>query len=117
MPIYPYRCENCNTTVDDLRKISERDLSMACERCGATTWRLPTGANLISGAGDKKAEAVESPRPETGTHVHSDSGKISIHDCHFSGGNVGVSLPKGANASLKGNKFTNVKTPVEFRDN
>jgi nitrous oxidase accessory protein NosD len=42
-------------------------------------------------------------------------GGIQITNCTFENVGTGVSLPEGANVTMKGNKFKNVKTPVEFR--
>ncbi len=42
MPIYEYRCGNCSTTYEDLRKISERDATYNCSKsdCGGLAERI-----------------------------------------------------------------------------
>lgn len=34
MPIYTYRCDNCEIKVEQMRSISSRDEATNCEECG-----------------------------------------------------------------------------------
>lgn len=51
MPIYSYKCQNCEHRQDELRRIDERDEPLACEKCGKDTKRVqaPFGSYDIKG--------------------------------------------------------------------
>jgi putative FmdB family regulatory protein len=34
MPIYAYRCPNCNATEERFRGITQRDRALPCRKCG-----------------------------------------------------------------------------------
>lgn len=107
MPIYEYQCTSCCAISEVLRSISERDLDIACPVCGSAARHILSAANL--------------PRPTLGADQGGRAGYArdqnlgSITNCTFENCNTGISLPQGARVTMKGNKFKNVKTPVEFR--
>lgn len=108
MPIYEYRCMSCCAISEVLRSISDRDLDIACPACGSVARHILSAATI--------------PRPilgaDQGGHTAgygSDENLGSIKNCTFENCNTGISLPEGARVMMKGNKFKNVKTPVEFR--
>ena len=35
MPVYEYECEKCGQVTEALRKMSEADATIACEKCGS----------------------------------------------------------------------------------
>jgi len=39
MPIYAYRCPDCNTTLEDFRFLSRRDELPECDKCGTPMLR------------------------------------------------------------------------------
>ena len=58
MPLYEYRCSDCETRFDALRAMSEADAPIACPKCGGEdTHRLISlftavgGGGVIAGAG------------------------------------------------------------------
>ena len=40
MPIYEYRCPDCEAVTSALRRIGERDEALACEMCGKPSARV-----------------------------------------------------------------------------
>jgi len=107
MPIYEYECPNCGACFEELRKMSDRSESALCVRCRSNAVRVFSSPNLLSGANKRPAKNLRSSDPVMGG--------IQITNCTFENVGTGVSLPEGANVTMKGNKFKNVKTPVEFR--
>lgn len=107
MPIYEYQCTNCSAITEHLRRISERDLDTACRVCGSAARRVQSAATLSQPSGGAEQHGGAG-------HSHGQSlGRIA--DCTFENCSTGISLPQGARVTMKGNKFKNVKTPVEFR--
>lgn len=39
MPIYEYKCEDCDQYVDQQRAVDRRDDAMTCPHCGGILWR------------------------------------------------------------------------------
>lgn len=107
MPIYEYECPNCHKRSEKLRKISDRNQSLPCTACGSDMVLVFSSSNFLSGADTTLRANQSSPDPMTGG--------IQVTDCTFENVSTGISLPEGANVKMKGNKFKNVKTPVEFR--
>lgn len=107
MPIYEYECPSCGAHFEELRKVSERDQSRRCTGCGADAVRVFSSPNLLSGANNRPSRNLRSSEPVVGG--------AQITNCTFENLGTGISLPEGANVTMKGNKFKNVKTPVEFR--
>lgn len=107
MPIYEYRCPNCGKKFEILRKISERNMPYLCDRCNCVADKIMSAASVIG-----STKASESP-PAGGAQSRP---MATISNNTFIGGNVGISVPSGANVSLEGNEFHDVKKPIEFRD-
>lgn len=112
MPIYEYKCPRCEEIMETLRRISERDQPMQCAACGSNALRVLSSANVLSGVG---SEINQVPRPTETTGGSLRKGGLQITNCTFENSNIGISLPEGTNVTMRGNKFKNVKTPVEFR--
>lgn len=111
MPLYLYVCEKCGRVIEILRKMSERDQPLPCDDCRSTSVRMLTSANLVSSFGHSSGDALVRPKSTEGT----DEGNgLKIVDCSFENVDVGISLPKNSNFSIRGNRFTKVNTPVEF---
>ena len=109
MPIYEYECSSCDARYEKLRKISERDQSLCCAGCGSNVVRVFSAPNLLSGAHNRLSKNLRPSEPVVGG--------TQITNCTFENVGTGISLPEGANVTMRGNKFKNVKTPVEFRKN
>ncbi len=107
MPIYEYKCFSCSVVFEELRKIVERDDLAYCKKCGSTAHPILSSFNA-PGMPTKRQGASPSQSPASGGIQLKDN---TIVDC-----NVGVSIPKGTKIDMKGNRFINVKKPVEFRD-
>lgn len=114
MPMYAYRCDTCGRTAEILRNIMQRDQPQLCDKCGSTTTRLLTFASLMSGSISRES----SPRNSINAsdNASSSKGGINVSNNTIENANIGISVPKGTNITMTGNKFKNVKTPVEFRD-
>ena len=107
MPLYEYECLCCNKRFEKIRKISDRNKPLCCVACGTNTVLAFSSPNILSGAENMTNNDQKSLAPVTGG--------IQITNCTFENVNTGISLPEGAKVKMKGNKFKNVKTPVEFR--
>ncbi|MEM9296127.1 MAG: zinc ribbon domain-containing protein [Planctomycetota bacterium] len=60
MPLYEYRCEDCGSLTETIRRMSDADETMACEACGSLATRRVTSVfTAKSGA----ARARSSPGP------------------------------------------------------
>ena len=51
MPIYEYRCRNCGNEFELLRRLSESDDDIVCEKCGAKQAEKLFSTFAASGAG------------------------------------------------------------------
>lgn len=49
MPIYEYRCLDCNRVFEELRKIADKDKIIACPICSNTNTKLQFSAFGIAG--------------------------------------------------------------------
>jgi putative FmdB family regulatory protein len=63
MPIYEFHCDACDTSFDQMTSMSQRDVKVACPRCGSKK----TGRKLSVVA---VGAANASPSP-SGGHTHS----------------------------------------------
>jgi putative FmdB family regulatory protein len=106
MPIYEYECPSCGARFEKLRKMSERNESPRCAACGSNAVYVFSSPNLLSGGNKRPSKNFRSSEPVVGG--------TQITNCTFENSGIGISLPEGANVMMKGNKFKNVKTPVEF---
>lgn len=107
MPIYEYECPNCGARFEELQKMSDCNQSIQCKTCGSTAVRILSSPNILSCANNTPNDNQMSSEPVMGGS--------QITDCTFENLDTGISLPEGANVTLKGNKFKNVKIPVKFR--
>jgi putative FmdB family regulatory protein len=108
MPIYEYKCSVCDLVSEEIRKMSDRDNQSFCKICGAAAHHILSSINV----GNKLLSERDPPSPNRNSGI----GAIQLHNSIFENSNVGVSVPKGARIDMSGNKFINVKKPVEFRD-
>lgn len=107
MPNYEYECPSCGARFEELRKMSERDQLLRCTACGSNAVNVFSAPNLLSGANNRSSKNLRSSESVVGG--------IQIENNTFENVGTGISLPKNAKVTMKGNKFKNVKTPVEFR--
>ncbi|MEK6759105.1 MAG: zinc ribbon domain-containing protein [Deltaproteobacteria bacterium] len=107
MPIYEYECPSCSARFEELRKIAERDQLLRCTACGSNVVRVLSSPNLLLNANSRSSKTLGSSES-----VVAD---VQITNGTFKNSNIGISLPEGAKVTMKGSKFENVKTPVEFR--
>lgn len=47
MPTYEFHCPSCNTVVDKVKSISNRNSEEVCENCGHVMNRVPTACTFI----------------------------------------------------------------------
>lgn len=112
MPLNEFLCSKCGHSEEVLRKMHLRDDFHSCEECGAPSLRqLTCGSFFGSSTNSESDSRVPTEEPNS-----SNDGGIQIHNCRIEGARVGISAPKGTKLNMSGNKFINVKTPVEFRD-
>lgn len=107
MPIYEYECPGCGARFEKLRKMPERNQSLRCTNCGSNAAHVFSSPNLLPGANDRSSKDLSALEPVVGGN--------QITNCTFENVGTGISLPESANFKMKGNKFKNVKTSVEFR--
>lgn len=117
MPFYEYKCKGCNTVTEVLRPIKFRDEPTYCDSCGAATERILSRFNTaeLTVADDPRkgfdADPAHEPR---GTAVRLENeASATFKHCAFQGFQTGISLAKGSKLSMDGNKFENVKKPIE----
>jgi putative FmdB family regulatory protein len=100
MPTYEYQCTSCSAVCERLRSMSEYALDTDCPYCGSVARRV------MSSAG---------PSPRDDGVKQADSYSITNNTFENATG-TGISVPKGERGIIEGNKFKNVKTPIEFRE-
>lgn len=104
MPIYEYKCTVCNKVTEELRRIAEINNPISCKICGVVAHLIPSSFSV----------------PNYQSTENDDIGKKrsdqSIEDCNFRSCKIGVSVTKGTSLKMKQNRFNDVQTPVEFRD-
>jgi len=110
MPIYEYKCSECASTFEELRKMVDREGPAVCKICGAAALHILSSFNISNPSSKTKKYNIERKEPSAV------SGGIQINNCTFENGNVGISVPKSAKIGMKGNRFKNLKKTVEFRD-
>jgi len=107
MPIYKYECTNCGARFEELRKISERNKSLRCKSCGSNAVLIFSSPSLMFGVNNRLGKTAISLEPT--------ARGCQITNCTFENFDTGISLQEDSDVKMKGNKFKNVKTPVEFR--
>ncbi|MEM6755658.1 MAG: zinc ribbon domain-containing protein [Planctomycetota bacterium] len=55
MPVYEYRCEECEHLTEALRRMSDADDPMACEKCGTDQTRRVQSLFASTGGGADSA--------------------------------------------------------------
>lgn len=107
MPMYEYECSMCGVRFEKLQRMSERAQALPCTDCGSKAGRIFSSPSLLSGVNDGSSKGPRTLEPVQSVH--------QTTNCTFENVGTGISLPEGANVKMKGNKFKNVKTSVEFR--
>ena len=108
MPIYEYKCSTCAEVSEEFRNIADRNAPACCRVCGAAAHRILSSFGVLH-------KSPPGYHAESPSHS-SDSARMQIRNCTIENVKVGISVPKGASIEMKGNRFKNVETPVEFRD-
>ena len=108
MPIYEYKCISCSHIMEKILPYSESHSPQKCNACGSQADKILSASNI--GAGHANPEMTESPQQQ------SEASGITIQNGKFENCNVGISVPKGTKLNLKNNEFSNVKKPLEYRD-
>lgn len=110
MPLFHYRCESCNQKFEVLRPVSERNSDVMCPKCKVQCIRVLTNASVPQGE-----STAQSPLPEKDSSEPR-QGKTVLENISISGGDVGISIPKGMPIDIKGLKTEKVKTPIQIRE-
>lgn len=121
MPIYEYKCIDCNEYLEDLRSIQSRDDLMECRKCRAPMQRILSTFNTTKKTKtDNPLASLEEPvrAPLSGGAAIKLEGGASatVDGCMIKNWGVGVSMTKGSKINIKGAKFVNVRTPFEVID-
>ena len=61
MPLYTYRCQNCNLEYDELVKMDERDGKRSCKRCGGPAARKVGVRFGVHSALNPKKDTISTP--------------------------------------------------------
>lgn len=82
MPIYEYKCSNCDTKLNKLQKISDKPLK-TCPECGKETLakQLSSASFVLKGTGwyatdfkdQKDKKVIDNSSPETKSETKSDT--------------------------------------------
>ncbi|MEJ7608303.1 MAG: zinc ribbon domain-containing protein [Bryobacteraceae bacterium] len=59
MPIYEYKCENCGTGYEQIRRMSDADSNLACPDCSSTSVQRQLSSFAAHG-GSSPAESMPS---------------------------------------------------------
>jgi putative FmdB family regulatory protein len=122
MPIYEYKCQQCGHFIEKLRSIKSRDDPIVCCNCSAPMQRYLSMFNTLrktnaSNESTSLVEPVSIPsRKSSAVGIRFKGGSGSIKDCRFNNLQTGVSMAKGSKIDMQDNKFDNVTTPVEVKD-
>lgn len=123
MPLYEYECIKCGKVATLLRPIKYRNDSSICQ-CGAKTKRTLSSFNTNTSKGPIEYEERRHPMKIKDESRISGSKAIRIGRAKnvslkgniISGFDVGVSISEGVKVNMKGNKFFNVRNPIEIRE-
>jgi len=123
MPSYEYECIKCGKVTTFLRPIKNRNDSLICQ-CGAGTKRILSSFSTITSKGPIEHEGSSHAMKRkdkssiSGSKaIRIDGAKnVSLKDNIISGFDIGISMSDGAKVKMKGNKFVNVRNPIEIRD-
>jgi len=113
MPLYEFRCAKCGAKKEVIRRIAERDRPLVCSECrGSCAREMFPGTNVVHGSvADREAQA-----PGRLTAVSVDAPvKATFAGNTFIGMDRAISADPGASISVRGNRFKNVRVPVERR--
>lgn len=58
MPIYDYRCEECQCTFEAVRKLSENSSTVPCQKCDGLAKKQISAPNLASAGSHGDADHV-----------------------------------------------------------
>ena len=108
MPVYEYRCEQCDELHEVLRTIVDMDREYICPACDVACVRLiPTSfhGHVKVAATNVNTQAVQS----------SSKPHLNLTGSVLANGRVGVSIPQGMDLRMKGTKFKNVDRTIEIR--
>ena len=61
MPIYQYTCKECTYTIEKLKKVEDRDLIEACDKCKNHMKRNYNGFSKVYFTGVKGSETAKKP--------------------------------------------------------
>ena len=123
MPLYDYKCLKCHYVTEVLCKFDEKPQSLTCKHCNSNAVfarspfnfpRKSVGFTRAAAAQTLPREPTETAAERVGFHIGENT-KVNMTGCTATGGDVGVSLGKGADVSLKDMKFRDVTTPIKVR--
>ena len=66
MPMYEYRCTECGTLYEQLRRMSEADSDLVCPHCGSTQVRRQVSACSLGGSASSSSSGGGGCSPRGG---------------------------------------------------
>jgi putative FmdB family regulatory protein len=123
MPLYEYKCSQCDELFEELRSINSRDALTVCGKCGAIATHVLSRFNTLGKPSipiqnPKISQTVRGPGGafiRIGPNVR---GTFQVWNNRVENLREGVSIAAASEAKVKmrGNIFKNVSSPVEVTD-
>jgi putative FmdB family regulatory protein len=123
MPLYEYKCSQCDELFEELRSINSRDAPTNCGKCGAVAAHVLSRFNTLG----KPSDHIPNPKIGRTARVAGGAflriganarGTFRVWNNKVRNARAGVSIAaaSGAKVNMRGNIFKNVSTPVEVTD-
>jgi putative FmdB family regulatory protein len=120
MPLYEYKCSECDELFEELRPIRSRTQPINCDKCGAVAEHVLSTVNTLG----KASEETQDPRSGrtatecggAGIRVGAGAHRAVLFGNRFENLRTGVSIASGVKVTMRGNRFKNVSSPVEVTD-
>jgi putative FmdB family regulatory protein len=123
MPLYEYKCSQCDELFEELRSINSRNALTNCGKCGAVAAHVLSRFNTLG----KPSDDIQDPKLGRTATVPGGAfiriganarGTFRVWNNRVENLRAGVSIAaaSGAKVRMRGNTFKNVSTPVEVTD-
>jgi putative FmdB family regulatory protein len=123
MPLYEYKCSQCDELFEELRSINSRDAPTNCGKCGAVAAHVLSRFNTLGRPADhlQKPKIGRTDKVPGGAFLRIGAnarGTVRVWNNTVRNARAGVSIAAASKTkvNMRGNVFKNVSTPVEVTD-